>query len=138
MPTINKPTRSQTRRNEGKRKERMAIYNSARWRKLREAKMISDPLCEMCLSHGVTRPATDVHHIQSFMDAKDMETRKVLAYDTSNLMSLCDECHSRIHKRGKFSTPPLNFLRGDVAETTTDLSSHARQFFKIAKNQIDK
>ena len=28
MPTINKPTISQTRKNEGKRKERMAIYNS--------------------------------------------------------------------------------------------------------------
>ena len=68
--------------------------------------MISDPLCEMCLSRGVTRPATDVHHIQSFMDAMDMETRKVLAYDPTNLMSLCDECHSAIHKRGKSSTPP--------------------------------
>lgn len=112
MPTINKPRRSQTRRNEGKRKERMAIYNSARWRKLREAKIISDPLCEMCLSRGVTRPATDVHHIQSFMDTKDMETRKVLAYDPTNLMSLCDECHSRIHKRGKFATPPRSFFNG--------------------------
>lgn len=84
----------------------MAIYNSARWRKLREAKMISNPLCEMCLSRGVTRLATDVHHIQSFMEAMDMETRKVLAYDPTNLMSLCDECHSAIHKRGKSSTPP--------------------------------
>ena len=99
MPTINKPTVSQTRRNEGKRKERMAIYNSTRWRRLREAKMISDPLCEMCLRKGITRPATDVHHMQSFMDAMDMETRRVLAFDPTNLMSLCDECHIGIHKR---------------------------------------
>ena len=90
----------------------MAIYNSARWRKLREAKMISDPLCEMCLSRGVTRPATDVHHIQSFMEAEDMETRKVLAFDPTNLMSLCDECHSRIHKRKNGATPPPKFFIG--------------------------
>lgn len=74
--------------------------------------MISDPLCEMCLSRGVTRPAKDVHHIQSFMDTIDMEMRKVLAYDPTNLMSLCDECHSAIHKKGKPSTPPHGFFNG--------------------------
>ena len=99
MPTINKPTVSQTRRNEGKRKERMAIYNSARWRRLREAKMISDPLCEMCLRKGITRPATDVHHIQSFMDAMDMETRRALVFYPFIFMCLCDECHRAIDKR---------------------------------------
>ncbi len=77
----------------------MAVYNTARWRRLRAAKMMSDPLCEVCLAKGITKPATDVHHIQSFMCAEEASARSVLAFDPSNLMSLCDECHSEIHKR---------------------------------------
>lgn len=112
MPTINKPRRSQTRKNEGERKERMAIYNTARWRRMREAKMISDPLCEMCLRKGITRPATDVHHIQSFMRTKDMEARKALAFDPTNLMSLCDECHNAIHHGKRRADPPPSLFHG--------------------------
>lgn len=95
MPTIYKPKRQ--RSNEGKRKERMQIYNTARWRELRKVKLMSDPLCEICLKEGRTTPAEDIHHITSFMTVDDMTMRKVLAFDYDNLMSLCDVCHQRIH-----------------------------------------
>lgn len=95
MPTIYKPKRQ--RSNEGKRKERMQIYNTARWRELRKVKLMSDPLCEMCLKEGKSTPAEDIHHITSFMTVDDMTARKVLAFDYDNLMSLCDVCHQRVH-----------------------------------------
>ena len=97
MPTIYKPRR---KRDESlKRKERMVIYNSARWRALRLAKLRDNPLCEMCEKKGIVKPADDVHHIQSFMEVDDPDARRLLAFDFDNLMSLCDECHSEIHKR---------------------------------------
>lgn len=95
MPTIYKSKRQ--RLNEGKRKERMQIYNTARWRELRRIKFMNDPLCEMCLKEGVATPADDVHHIQSFMIVDDLAQRKEIAFDYNNLMSLCDKCHQRMH-----------------------------------------
>ena len=95
MPTIFKPRRK--RDESPKRKERMTIYNSARWRALRLAKLRDNPLCEMCERDGITRPADDVHHVQSFMSTDDPDARRTLAFDYDNLMSLCDECHSKVH-----------------------------------------
>lgn len=56
----------------------------AAWRKLREAKLRSEPLCTQC-----GRAATVVHHIDEN------------PYNTSwdNLMSLCRNCHERLHGR---------------------------------------
>lgn len=100
MPTIYKPKRQ--RLNEGKRKERMQIYNTARWRELRRVKFMNDPLCEMCLKQGVTTPADDVHHIQSFMSVDDLTKRKEIAFDYGNLMSLCDKCHQKMHNGQRY------------------------------------
>lgn len=77
----------------------MAVYNTARWKRLRLVKLRNNPLCEVCEKKGITKMADDVHHIQSFMSVDDPEARKALAFDYDNLMSLCDECHSEIHKR---------------------------------------
>lgn len=94
MPTIYKPKRQN---NSPKRKERMQIYNTARWRELRESKLRNNPLCEKCLEEGRTTPADDIHHIQSFMSSDDPIIRKALAFDSNNLMSLCDWCHQKVH-----------------------------------------
>lgn len=77
----------------------MAVYNTARWKRLRLVKLRDNPLCEVCEKKGITKMADDVHHIQSFMSVDNPEARKALAFDYDNLMSLCDECHSEIHKR---------------------------------------
>lgn len=101
MPTIFKPKKRKGMGNI-KRKERMEIYNSGRWRVLRTAKMNSNPLCEMCEREGRTTPADDVHHIQSFMSTDDPDARRALAFDYDNLMSVCDRCHQKLHNdKGK-------------------------------------
>lgn len=101
MPYINKPKKDRNRRNELKRRERMKIYNSQRWRDLRAWKMLNDPICEICEESGKIAPADDVHHMISFMGVDDPARRNNLAYDYENLQSVCDECHQRIHNGRK-------------------------------------
>ncbi|MDR1556806.1 MAG: HNH endonuclease [Tannerellaceae bacterium] len=97
MPTIYKPKKPQRKDDTLRRKERREIYSSTRWQKLREWKMINNPLCEKCLEKDRVSPTEDIHHIISFMSTEDPLQRKQLAYDYDNLMSLCKECHQKIH-----------------------------------------
>ena len=66
-------------------------YKTARWLHLRELKLHHNPLCEVCMKAGKTVLATLVHHIKPIKDGGSM-------YDWNNLMSLCSECHTNIHK----------------------------------------
>lgn len=98
MPNIYKPQKKKKRRsNDFYDIERRKIYNSIRWRKLREWKFVCDPLCEICKKEGKIIPAEDIHHIISFMSTDDPVCRERLAYDYDNLMSLCKRCHQKIH-----------------------------------------
>lgn len=96
MPTINKPKKKQKNNtvNEQIRKE---VYSSSKWKKLRKAKLIQNPLCEKCLENGIITPAIDIHHIVSFVPVADRLRRLEIAFDFDNLMSLCKECHQKIH-----------------------------------------
>lgn len=96
MPTISKP-KKKTQQNSIVRQERIKVYNSVRWRRIRDIKLATDPLCERCAEAGITRAAEDVHHVVSFMSTTNPEKRKFLAYDYSNLQSLCKKCHQEIH-----------------------------------------
>lgn len=62
--------------------------------------MMEHPICEICLSKGVITPAIDIHHKDSFLNYRGMK-RIEKAYDYNNLMSLCKECHQRIHNGKK-------------------------------------
>lgn len=84
-----------------RRKERIRIYSSERWKRLRLVKLYNDPLCERCLKVGKTVPADDVHHVVSFMSVDDPVGRRRLAYDYENLMSLCRACHNELHNGHK-------------------------------------
>lgn len=96
MPTINKPKKKQKNLtvNEQVRKE---IYATSKWRKLREAKLIKDPLCEICLQNNIITPGVDIHHIISFVSVTDQLRRLELAYNFDNLQTLCKVCHQKIH-----------------------------------------
>ena len=95
MPTLQKPSKQKSRT--FKREDRQKIYQSAKWKKLREAKLMADPLCQRCLAKGIIKPSVDIHHIDSFMNyTGNMRLQK--AYDYNNLESLCKECHSSEHK----------------------------------------
>ena len=80
-------------------KDRQKVYSSSRWKKLRLAKLMQQPLCEMCLLRKKIVPAVDVHHIDSFLNYNGYR-RISLAYDINNLLSLCKECHSWLHRNG--------------------------------------
>ena len=68
-----------------------------RWTKLRRWKLRQNPFCEECEKRECYVPATQVHHIVPIEGHVPAEMER-LAYDKSNLMSLCAECHQRIHK----------------------------------------
>jgi len=71
------------------------IYQDPRWRSLRFIKYTNNPLCEMCLKEGRVTQTDEVHHIIPFYNG--VEVLEWLAFDYDNLMSLCTECHHKIH-----------------------------------------
>jgi 5-methylcytosine-specific restriction protein A len=105
MPTIERKfKRLNPKIDSNNQKDRAKIYNTARWRKLRDLKLAMNPLCEMCAeAEGGSRIsiAEDVHHKISFMSVDDPVKRKFLAFDFDNLQSLCKQCHQKIHNYGK-------------------------------------
>lgn len=103
MPFLNKVKTKKvtTRRMTDKRKERMEIYNTQRWRTMRSNFLLMNPLCEECLKNGKTTPVDDIHHRVSFMSTDDIVTRRALAFDYNNLVALCDSCHAKEHNPRK-------------------------------------
>ena len=81
------------------KEDRQKIYQSTRWKKLRLAKLMDQPLCEICLAKGIITPAIDIHHKDSFLNYEGL-ARVDKAFDYNNLLSLCKECHSYLHRCG--------------------------------------
>ena len=59
------------------------------WKRIRDRYAAAHPLCEMCLKKGRLTPVEEVHHILPISQGGD--------HRESNLMSLCQSCHTRIH-----------------------------------------
>jgi len=59
------------------------------WREVRERYVAAHPLCERCLQDGRLTPVEEVHHIKPVSQGG--------TNDASNLMSLCQSCHTKIH-----------------------------------------
>ncbi len=75
-------------------KDRAKIYNSKKWKKVRERVLIRDNLmCKICRDNKLSTIAVEVHHIQY------LEHREDLAYDMDNLISICRKCHMEIHAK---------------------------------------
>ena len=60
------------------------MYNSPKWKTLRQTKLRDNPFCEICGAE-----ATEVHHIHPHNGDLD------LFYDYDNLMSICHSCHAK-------------------------------------------
>jgi 5-methylcytosine-specific restriction enzyme A len=69
------------------------FYSSTRWRKLREAYLRSQPLCEDCLSSGRVEAANHVHH------KRPRKQSPHLAFEWDNLEALCHACHNAKEER---------------------------------------
>lgn len=61
------------------------------WKRIRDAYVAAHPLCEECLKERRAVPVEQVHHI--------IPLREGGTSDFGNLISLCAECHARIHAR---------------------------------------
>jgi 5-methylcytosine-specific restriction enzyme A len=70
------------------RAEDKGFYSRARWRKVRALKLAINPLCEQCEARGDVTPAEHVHH------KRPRHAFPELAYDVTNLESLCQRCHN--------------------------------------------
>ena len=72
------------------------LYQSARWRKLREQKLAEDPFCEVCARAKPARitAATIVHHRQPLKRGGD-------PFEWSNLESICASCHNKAETHGR-------------------------------------
>ena len=98
MPTINKGIKKKpdyTKR--GDNILAAKIYNTQQWKNLRKVKLQSNPVCEMCLEAGKISPTEEIHHITPILSGKDELEMMDLAFNYDNLISLCKECHHKIH-----------------------------------------
>ena len=80
------------------KQDKQRIYNSKEWKLVRNAKLNKDPLCEECKRRDKWVSATCVHHIRPIETATDYRQMQELAFRFTNLMSLCYQCHSDIHR----------------------------------------
>lgn len=73
------------------------LINTARWRRLRKAKLTASPVCERCKEEGRLTAASEVHHITPVEEAAGHAAKLGLMYDPGNLRALCHDCHVRTH-----------------------------------------
>ena len=70
------------------------FYHSTQWIKTRKAKLMEQPLCEVCLAQGRMTKADMVHHHKyELREPGGWEHRLSL----DNLQSICYTCHNGIH-----------------------------------------
>ena len=98
------------------------IYQSREWRELRVLKYRANPTCELCEREGgYIRAAQAIHHITPIETAKTMDEMKQLAYQWSNLLSVCREHHARLHKEmGSNTTQTIQQRAEDRRERWRD------------------
>lgn len=98
MPTINKrPKKQFTNKSQEAYRKRRKIYNTKRWQRMRDAKLMEQPLCYVCQLEGKTVLASQIHHLRTFTQEDDENKMNALAYDSNNLVALCYHHHYCIH-----------------------------------------
>lgn len=73
------------------------IYNSQRWRAMREAYLRTQPLCEICLQEGKITAGEEVHHKHFISLGATEQDMLEIAFDMGNLQTLCKYHHHLIH-----------------------------------------
>lgn len=77
-------------------KKATEFYHSLEWQRARKAVLIRDHgLCQHCLKDNRVTTADMVHHI------KPLKTHWILRVVLSNLISLCNACHNKVHGKGE-------------------------------------
>ena len=127
-------------------KDKSDIYNSREWKELRLAKLRAQPLCEKCKADGIAagvpggwiRAAHCVHHIVPIETATTKEEMRRLALDCglNGLMSLCDECHHKIHMEMKSFTRQVVKERADARQARW-VDGITKRFLKASEGKGD-
>ena len=74
------------------REETEAFYNSPEWRRKQKAILRRDHYqCQLCKRYGRIREAKRVHHKLELAEYPE------LAMKDDNLVSVCKECHNKLH-----------------------------------------
>lgn len=77
-------------------KEFQKFYKTARWKAAREHVLKRDMyLCQHCLREGKIVPGNTVHHIRE-LTPLTVEVPEI-AIGEENLITLCRDCHARVH-----------------------------------------
>ena len=97
-------------------RDKAEIYNSREWKALRIEKLRANPICEMCEKERVVRSSRCVHHIIPIETAKTKQHMRELAFNPNNLMSLCFECHAKIHKQLGSNTKKIVAERSEARQ----------------------
>ena len=72
--------------------ETKSFYDTPQWRSKRESILRRDNYqCQECRRYGKLVQAREVHHIKHLDEAPE------LAFEDSNLVSLCHKCHNAKH-----------------------------------------
>jgi 5-methylcytosine-specific restriction endonuclease McrA len=64
------------------------MYDKSSWKKLRQAKLSMQPMCQACLIRGVVSPASQVDHLFAWSAIGE------LAFYRNIFQCLCHGCHS--------------------------------------------
>lgn len=81
------------------------FYASREWKLVREQVMALDHHeCQLCKRRGVYTPAQTVHHVKHLKDRPDLRL-SVWDGDERQLVSLCNDCHNRVHPEKAYKLP---------------------------------
>ena len=72
----------------GRKEDHSSFYNSTAWRKLSKARLAKHPLCVHCQARGILKEAAVTDHVIPIRQGGE-------AWETSNMQSLCHQCHNR-------------------------------------------
>ena len=78
-------------------------FSTRRGRKLRQAKLNADPLCERCVREDRVRSADEVNHVKPISEGGD-------PWAWGNLESLCRDHHKRAHGARRCGVDPATGL----------------------------
>lgn len=79
------------------------LYKLARWQRLREAHLQTQPLCVFCQESGDVTAADVVDHI------REHKGNESLFWNADNLQSLCASCHDRTKQRIELGQDVIRF-----------------------------
>lgn len=98
MPFINRLQKQKKTQNIKENKdERSKYYNTSLWKKIRKYQIENNPLCKICLDNNIITPATQVHHLVSFLSGYTEDDKMKLFTASDNLISICAKCHGELH-----------------------------------------